>query len=702
MNQFESQLENFVVDLSLIEKEKLTECDYEKLADYILSGSGWITLQQTNQNKNQINFIFADKFTDLLLEYCSKLVLHLPSTSKYMSQNARQSDTGSLHEFIDISLELFLQFHDGTIKSIYDTNNLALLNFSDVLFNQANQDKNILYFLKFIYLKFLHKIYKNNFENMNKKSLDRSFQNSTRPQAILNKHFKDQFKIIAKSLINADDLKIFYTNLLVNYLYDFMVLSGFSTSKSNNPAQIFQHLIELIDLVSQFVFQSLTIFEPDDFKSIWKRLSQLLLEIKDHRSKIEHCQSCFRKKHNSQECKRAINDSNPRHNHITDIGSECLMKNIFIHMLKLINSDYKSGFVFDLMVKFGICNCAKLEELIDESIGFRDGLVMPIMDYLFSLLTDSETLVVKRRSIFFPLLVDNSLVESDQAAMNINEHLNKNIFKSMEAMLNQFSDKSLIMAKYLTAIVRKYSKYISNNNEKCENSINKIILYKYMIAEVFYMQKNLLKLLTEKNADEIKIKIFSTICVYIKEMLIIVNSIEELNFSGSPLKNTDSLLIKDNYTSSQEELEININKKFTDFMHKNSVILYELVDGLSKKYNSDFLNPMSICGLIIKYKHDKHGQNSIKHLCKCIIDSIDLNPNLFDNETGLWIIFDLYIKSATFRNALNECQHFHLGLLNNFNLLIEPDLDLNEQSLKYAEILLDLLLSYFYHNRKVN
>ncbi|RNA25939.1 hypothetical protein BpHYR1_037848 [Brachionus plicatilis] len=686
MNQFERQLENFVVDLSLIDKDNSQQPDYEKLADYILSGSGWTTLQQTKKNKNDINFIFADKFNDLLLEYCSKLLLHLPSTSKYMSSNLSEAGYGSLNDFINISLDLFLKFHDGATKTIYDTNSPALMNFSDVLFNQSKQDKNVLSYFKFIYLKFLHKIYKNNFENMSKKYAGRNFQNFIKPQTALNKHFQEQFKIIAKSLSNSEDLKIFYTNLLVNYIYDFMILTGFSATKSHiaNVSSIFSHLIALLDQVCEFVLDSLIKFELDDFKSIWKRLSQLLLELKDYRNKIEHNQSCLRKKHNSHECKKSIHGSNPRHNDITSVKSECVMKKIFIKMLKLLNSGEKSALVFELVEKLGICNCTRLEEFIEENVGFKQGLILPILDYLFSLLTDSDTLVVKRRSIFFPLLVDNSLIELDQTSTNINEHLNKNIFKSIETILVQMSAKSLILVNYLTGGLKKFAKYVQiNKEEKSENSINQTILYKYMIAEVFYMQKGMLKLLAEKDADETKSKLFNAVCGYIKEMLALIGSVELLNFDGSLLKASDSMLIKDCYTSSQEELEMNINKKFTDFMHKNSANIYELVDKLSKKYDHDLLDPMTICALMIKYKHDIHGENSTRHLCKSIIDTIDLNPNLFGNQSAILIILDLYIKSAIFRTALNDCQHFHLGLLNSFNLYFDSDpseqnKDLNE------------------------
>lgn len=705
MNQFERQLENFVVDLSLIDQSHTANTECDKIVDYLFDGSGWTTLQQINENKNQINFIFAEKLNDLLFEYCSKLFLNLSAESKYLTKKL-ESGTGSLDDLINISLDLFLNFHDGSTKSIYDTNNTALLNFSDVLFNQIKYDINVLSYFKFIYLKFLHKIYKNNFENMNNKYNGQNCQGFIKPHSRLNQHFQLQFNIIAKSL-SSGDLKIFYANLLVNYIFDFMVLTGFLAPKPANPSPIFEQLLEMIDLVAEFVFDSLINFELDDFRSIWKRLTQLLLEIRDYRNKIEHNQSCLRKKHNTNECKKLIHDSSPKHNDITNVRSECLMKKIFINVLKLLQSDKKSDFVYEFMEKFSICNCIKLEELIEEKIGFRNELVLPILDYLFSLLINSDTLVVRRKSMFFPLLVDNSLISPDQTYMKINEHLNKNIFKLIQSILVEMNEKSVILAMYLNASLKKFSKYvpIKKEEQKCENSINQTILYKYMIAEVFYVQKSLLKILMEKDTDEMKKKIFNNISCYIIDMLSLISCVDLLNFGSTILKTSDSLLIKDCYTSSQEELEITINKKFTDFMHKNSTCIYELVDQLSKKYNHGLLNPMAICALIIKYKHDMHGENSTKHLCKSIIDTIDLNPDLFSNQSGIVIVFDLYTKSAIFRNALNECQHFHLGLLNSFNLYFDNDVDVDpsdEESLRYCKVLLDLLLSYFYSNRKVN
>lgn len=75
----------------------------------------------------------------------------------------------------------------------------------------------------------------------------------------------------------------------------------------------------------------------------------------------------------------------------------------------------------------------------------------------------------KRKSIFFPLLVDQSLVSgadpmtsggSHGGADNVEAVYNKNFIKRISEILGVLDERSLLVSKYLTNSLRYYSKFI--------------------------------------------------------------------------------------------------------------------------------------------------------------------------------------------------------------------------------------------------
>lgn len=184
-----NELEDFIVDLNLIQKESLNSVDkHEKLAEYLFTGSGWTLLKSINDQTVQVNAIFGEKLNDLLIDTCSKLLIYLSTESKFnfsddlanindhsllfnLSTEMVQfpNESGSLFHFIIICLNLYIRFNDGTNNNILYSRNKILVKFCEILFDKNNQ------FLKLIYLKFLKKLFKLNFDSMLKKTLIRQY-----------------------------------------------------------------------------------------------------------------------------------------------------------------------------------------------------------------------------------------------------------------------------------------------------------------------------------------------------------------------------------------------------------------------------------------------------------------------------------------------------------------------------------------------
>lgn len=161
-------------------------------------------------------------------------------------------------------------------------------------------------------------------------------------------------------------------------------------------------------------------------------------------------------------------------------------------LLKLTSSRSKSALMC-LIGKFGICSCITFDTLVETLVGngafYYNHLLAPtIFEYLFmtieistsatgistsaSAVTNEESITVatanvnlvnnKRKSIFFPLLVDQSLVSpvnSDMAAI-IEASYNKNLIKRINEIFEHLDERALLISKYLVHSLKHYNRFI--------------------------------------------------------------------------------------------------------------------------------------------------------------------------------------------------------------------------------------------------
>lgn len=215
----------------------------------------------------------------------------------------------------------------------------------------------------------------------------------------------------------------------------------------------------------------------------------------------EHAQNCFRTKHTSQLCRNDLVEIGNRHNDITNLSSssECLFKQLDKNMLQLLlklsqsssSTARQKSALSSLIERFGICSCMSLETLVetlsDKTDYYFSHLIAPtVFDYLFlsievpataaTTAAAEEHVVVnthanKRKSIFFPLLVDQSLVspsgESNSAAgsnsssaASIEASYNKSLVKRLAEMLEALDERGLMLSKYLVHTLKHFSRFI--------------------------------------------------------------------------------------------------------------------------------------------------------------------------------------------------------------------------------------------------
>ena len=888
----------------------------EKIADYTLNGGdggGWKILKSIYENKLEINEIFGEKLINLLINTCAQLVCNLPVESKYnlnkhsfqtryssqiylnlfddsfdreemnlndsesiggnnKENNNRNDDeafkysiklsnsNGTLFDLIIICLNLYIKYNDGTNNTILnDKNNnksLVLNTFCDSIFNKVNNDQSDsqnINIIRLIYLKFLNKLFKLNFKNLNNKTS--SMKSTTSPiignlptqssivfKQASNHLFIEQFKLISLQNFNNNvDQLIYIVKMIVNYLYNFAKSFKFITDsslfKSNyyNSTNMysFECLVQLLNETLTFLFdnilkldEELVILKNDqnffDFNKYkinnkyWKRLTMILIEMKSFKNNYQHAQICLRSKHTHISCKINLYEIENRHDDISLIQKSCLFakltdilfKNLVSNFASTDNSNsdcvsklilqIKSNRLIQMIKKFGVCTCINLDELINmqtirtNKYFFNQNICSIIFDYLLSVFnytlkssnvnspvdkqqsssSSSTSKITKRRSIFFPLMVDESLTDPAKSlnkdlvnfASNIiveSSDKDNDLFKQFYDIIIKLDEKSILVIKYLTSSLNKYTKYLphllphndqSHNDKQEDLEVNLSIKYRWFIHEIFYLFKNVLDYLNNQTGDsQTSLLIFEMICKYLGEFLILSNSNTNLNTKNNNVdldkssnkssttstpyqtdrRNSSVGLsssstfhgrtgLGENYytvhdSASNQQIEFKINTKFIEFMNDNSIKLYDVVSNLCSMHNQTPYLAISLCSQLIFFKNSQQQEqynhkttsfnlNIEQHLSKCLIDKINSNLNLLNSTHVLDILVELYVKCSTFRLCLNECNLFHSNLMNcltqTFQSLETSSSDTN--TLKYLELLLDVIFVYFYYNRKVS
>lgn len=216
------QLEEFITKLDSLLSP--SDNSYQELADYLLGdSSSWRLLVSLFNRTIQINPIFNEKLVNLLLDICHKLLAtqkHLQVDEQFVDlsqlvDTSTQSDLfikclrldelesttrRSIFHYLLICLEIYLRHNDGVTNSpLQATSSSQITVLGQLIFNQPHC------LVKYVYLRFLAKLFKLNFVNLSKRAI--STNNTSRINNLFIKHFHLIQNVTIEYL---DDLSIFY------------------------------------------------------------------------------------------------------------------------------------------------------------------------------------------------------------------------------------------------------------------------------------------------------------------------------------------------------------------------------------------------------------------------------------------------------------------------------------------------------------
>ena len=726
--------------------------------------------------------IIGDKVINLMLSMCVRLnQLNLGPNSKYPNEpdvfnpifnqlfddqedpqpdltlsDRLSEDKGSLFVFTLICLDLLVKFNDGnansflvpSIKPDNKRSKMSILNeLCTILFQTKLPDNSQ---LKIIYLKFLIKLFDLNFKNLIKQNLPNSLK------AVSNAIFLCQFNIIqsSKEITILSNL----LRLTIEYIYNFALSCGLVTnsrSKNTTTPNIasFTAVLSLLEPTASFIIAHLHLTTD----GLYTKVIDIIVEIKSFKNYQEHSQICLRGKHSHLTCKTSLIEINTKHNDVTNLSGHCLFSKIIkllfhgyheFNINHMHNKMNKIKFI-DIINKFGVCTCVDLNELLDmfrlkETYVYSDDLCTSFCDYIYiTCTTNDDTHRVptsptglelkkpsrinsQRRSTFFPLLVEESLIS--QSVINFK---NNDVFKLCFTIIRSRNEKSLLLCRYLSSSLVKFNKFLPEQKVSSPQAIK----FKWITNEIFYLYEKVLRYLvrlmngagdisgSEDDSDEnitkseLNLVIFELIIKYFKDFLELWNtysnftSEDEVLLTTTPTTNVSKTFSdRKNLTSnlaydsvnSNHQVEMKINTKFVSFVSKNAVDLHENIIELCVLFNR--APNLHVCSQLILFKHlhSSNSENIEQHLCKAFIQLIDQNHVMLDDYSTLDTILELFVKCSAFRIALIECQHFHLSLLTCLeDFFNHPNIDTNPKGTKFLEVLLDLIFVYFYFNRKV-
>lgn len=289
-----NELENFIIELNSIEKEKFSEPEekFNKLAQYLFSSGdaskgGWTLLLALYEQKIEVNSIFGEKLNDLLVSNFVKLFSHLklePNT-KVASDNAvfeldtTECQSGDLYSYLVICLTLWLRLNNSKhylFTSSRILNNLVAVLFENDAANKIAIESRRIY--QRLYLKFLDKLVQTSFKNI----INDNGNNNKRVISVATKGHTEhllieQFEKIEK--VVSTNERVLLLKIIVNYLSDYFtyVCVPGLIGASLNPIG-FDNLMWLINEVCDFVFEELA--NSECLEQMCKKLKPILLEIK--------------------------------------------------------------------------------------------------------------------------------------------------------------------------------------------------------------------------------------------------------------------------------------------------------------------------------------------------------------------------------------------------------------------------------------
>jgi hypothetical protein len=650
MNNFEKFINDVNSILNPQDSNRLIDeaAKHELLAKYLFNKdqSGWSFLRFFQRSHDlEINAVFGEKLVNLLIDILIKILVHLkklpdsryglsslqnfPTESAFSPSNnipisLQSYDEGSTFLLFLICLEIYLRFNDGTNTSPLQSTNTILNDLCDIIFNKYEyQCENDAINTKLLYAKFLGKLFRLNFINLNKKSVKsnnfsgRQYSNTAQNTVLtskINNLFLKQFNVITENLTlsneNSNAIKLEFLEVCINYLYEFSLFSNISTRFTSTQASAsetahnshlvlnvnsktslaFESLKTLLEQTNEFLFKNINLLDfnenklSDDSKSsndsaaelisdslptndltYWKKLTHLLVDMKQFKNNYDHIETCLRTKHVFNLCKLSLNEIESKHNNISNLKSseECLFAKIGLKILDMLvqkGLGETLGYHFVILLeKIGLCTCLNFDTVLNliekETILQNEDLLNSVVfEFILSLFKyknessesrfkddtlEEFTLMSgvdsRRRSVFFDCPQNSSLNQSEEYT---------SVFDKFSALISNFDRQSAVLCKFLNSSLKKYTKFIqkssifltlsspisSSRNSGIESagltiSLNQSVLYKQFIYEIIYLYNRILgKIAEHLQENPFKLEIFNSICLFFNEFFLLSNN----------------------------------------------------------------------------------------------------------------------------------------------------------------------------------
>jgi hypothetical protein len=722
---------------------RIDELILDKLVDLLIS-----TCSKLIVNLPSLNSIHNEPIVEL-----DKRDVYLNLFDKEHKENKSirlniDKNQGTICDLIVISLELFMRFNDGSQSNILlfnpssmshiKSNNIKILSdFSTNLFNLSENVSNNRLF-KLIYLRFLGNLFSLNFETVHSKGIG-----TISAKTNINESFLLLFKSISNKIQKDQQLASWFYDFVIHYLGEFVNLNETNSKHShyNSPTNksvitnhlnlvIFQQLLVLLSEVYQFLIDcvanqitesnktinSKTEFQEKPIESGYHKFVALLTQLKSNKNYFEHCQNCLRNKHNHLTCKINLNELSVKHNDITSINSTCLLADIFKYSLnKLINANNKAeSELIVILNTLGVCCCIKPNELLElhksmssttseSNYYFNNELGSIVIEY-FVQITDTETIKTdesknkSQKSIFFPLMADESLVENHASKMAPNLNI---LFE----ILLEMNEKSVLLCKYLSHSLnffysKKFAKSTSipfaspTHGQETSNSMStQFLKYKFFSLETLsFFKKFICHLKNEKCLDDGQHltntkALIEIICDYIYKFFFIYNQ------ESAKADNENNLKLKD------KEMRSKLDEHFVQLINAFSSHVFDDLTFLCDKLALTFERSFAIGSQLIIYKNQ--NENSKNHLVRVLIKRIisENQAYLFNSSFLLTSILETYLKCSEFRCVFDECNEFQTNLICYLNKQFETTFSSSNSS--FNEALFYLAFVYFSSHRKV-
>lgn len=170
--------------------------------------------------------------------------------------------------------------------------------------------------------------------------------------------------------------------------------------------------------------------------------------------------------------------------------SECILAKIGHKMIRLLveltDPRHKSALI-KVIDKLGVCSCVSFDALLETLVSrdkfyFNNSIASTVFEFLFMLIEttpasgpvssrdDSLGPSSKRKSIFLPLLVNQSLVSapgssaaasSGPGSVNISEAgYNRSLIKRISEILEALDERALLVSRYLVHSLKHYTRFI--------------------------------------------------------------------------------------------------------------------------------------------------------------------------------------------------------------------------------------------------